>query len=281
MKNNSAYHKKRLKPIPKYVLVIVLSLVFFSPFLIMVTTALKTNADAFQLPVRLFPREIIWNNFPEAMAKIPYVRYMMNTIFITLLSVVGQMVATPLVAYSLAKIKWKGAPIISALIMGTMMIPYTVTMIPLYKIWSRLGFTNTYVPLILPTFFGSPFYIIIMRQFFAGLPNSLMEAAKIDGAGEFKRYIAIALPLSRPALTTVGIYAFINAWSDYLAPLIYINKTEKLTLSLGLQGFLNQYSVDWTHLMAAATIFVIPVVIFFLFFQRNFVEGIATSGIKG
>ena len=281
MKYNHAYYKKRLKPIPKYILVIVLSFIFFSPFLIMVTTALKTNADAFQLPVKLFPREVIWNNFPEAMAKIPYVRYMMNTIFITLLSVVGQMVATPLVAYSLAKIKWKGAPIISALIMGTMMIPYTVTMIPLYKIWSRLGFTNTYVPLILPTFFGSPFYIIIMRQFFAGLPNSLMEAAKIDGAGEFKRYIAIALPLSRPALTTVGIYAFINAWSDYLAPLIYINKTEKLTLSLGLQGFLNQYSVDWTHLMAAATIFVIPVVIFFLFFQRNFVEGIATSGIKG
>ena len=281
MKNNHAYYKKRLKPIPKYILVIVLSFIFFSPFLIMVTTALKTNADAFQLPVKLFPREVLWNNFPEAMAKIPYVRYMMNTIFITLLSVIGQMVATPLVAYSLAKIKWKGAPIISALIMGTMMIPYTVTMIPLYKIWSRLGFTNTYVPLILPTFFGSPFYIIIMRQFFAGLPNSLMEAAKIDGAGEFKRYIAIALPLSRPALTTVGIYAFINAWSDYLAPLIYINKTEKLTLSLGLQGFLNQYSVDWTHLMAAATIFVIPVVIFFLFFQRNFVEGIATSGIKG
>ena len=281
MKNNHAYYKKRLKPIPKYILVIVLSFIFFSPFLIMVTPALKTNADAFQLPVKLFPREVIWNNFPEAMAKIPYVRYMMNTIFITLLSVIGQMVATPLVAYSLAKIKWKGAPIISALIMGTMMIPYTVTMIPLYKIWSRLGFTNTYVPLILPTFFGSPFYIIIMRQFFAGLPNSLMEAAKIDGAGEFKRYIAIALPLSRPALTTVGIYAFINAWSDYLAPLIYINKTEKLTLSLGLQGFLNQYSVDWTHLMAAATIFVIPVVIFFLFFQRNFVEGIATSGIKG
>lgn len=281
MKNNKAYYKKRLKPIPKYFLVIVLSLIFFSPFLIMVTTALKTNSDAFQLPVRLFPRELIWSNFPEAMAKIPYVRYMMNTIFITLLSVVGQLFATPLVAYSLAKIKWKGAPIISALIMGTMMIPYTVTMIPLYKIWSRLGMTNTYVPLILPTFFGSPFYIIIMRQFFAGLPNSLMEAAKIDGAGEFKRYISIALPLSRPALTTVGIYAFINAWSDYLAPLIYINKTEKLTLSLGLQGFLNQYSVDWTHLMAAATIFVIPVVIFFLFFQRNFVEGIATSGIKG
>lgn len=247
----------------------------------MVTTALKTNADAFQLPVQLFPREVIWNNFPEAMEKIPYMRYMMNTIFITLLSVVGQLISTPLVAYSLARIKWKGSAIISSLIMGTMMIPYTVTMIPLYKIWSALGMTNSYVPLIAPMFFGSPFYIIIMRQFFAGLPNSLMEAAKIDGAGEFRRYVSIALPLSKPALTTVGIYAFIAAWSDYLAPLIYINKTEKLTLSLGLQGFLNQFSVDWTHLMAAATIFVIPVVIFFLFFQKNFVEGIATSGIKG
>lgn len=281
MKRSSSYYKRHLKKVPKYILVIALCFVFFSPFLIMVTTALKTNGDAFQLPVKLLPRKAIWTNFPEAMAKIPYIRYMGNTIFITLLSVVGQLTATPLVAYSLARIRWKGAPVISSLIMGTMMIPYTVTMIPLYKIWSGLGLTNTYVPLILPTFFGSPFYIIIMRQFFAGLPNSLMEAAKIDGAGEWKRYTSIVLPLSKPALTTVGIYAFINAWSDYLAPLIYINKTEKLTLSLGLQGFLNQYSVDWTHLMAAATIFVIPVVAFFLFFQRNFVEGIATSGIKG
>lgn len=281
MKKNKTYFKKRLKPVPKYFLIIALCLIFSSPFIIMVTTALKTNADAFELPVKLFPREVIWSNFPESMEKIPFVRYMMNTIFITALSVAGQMISTPLVSYSLVRINWKGAPIISSLIMGTMMIPSTVTMIPLYKIWSALNLTNTYVPLILPTFFGSPFYIIIMRQFFAGLPNSLMEAAKIDGAGEFRRYISIALPLSKPALTTVGIYAFINAWSDYLAPLIYINKTEKLTLSLGLQGFLNQYSVDWTHLMAAATIFVIPVIIFFLFFQRNFVEGIATSGIKG
>ena len=190
------------------------------------------------------------------------------------------MISTPLVAYSLAKIKWKGAPIISSLIMGTMMIPYTVTMIPLYKIWNSLGFTNTYLPLIVPTFFGSPFYIIIMRQFFAGLPNSLMEAANIDGASEFTIYRKIALPLSKPALTTVGIYAFISAWSDYLAPMIYINKTEKLTLSLGLQQFLGTFTVDWTHLMAAATMFVIPVVFFFLIFQRNFVEGISTSGLK-
>jgi ABC-type sugar transport system, permease component len=281
MKRSSAYYKKQMKLIPKYILILVLCMVFFSPFLIMITTALKTNADAFELPVRLFPRKIIWSNFPEAIAKIPYMRYMLNTIFITALSIIGQLISTPLVAYSLARIKWKGSGLISSLIMGTMMIPYTVTMIPIYKIWSSLGFTNTYLPLIVPTFFGSPFYIIIMRQFFAGIPNSLIEAAKIDGAGELKRYLSIALPLSKPALTTIGIYAFISAWSDYLGPLIYINKTEKLTLSLGLQGFINQYSVDWTHLMAAAAIFVVPVVVFFLIFQKNFVEGVATSGIKG
>ena len=139
-----------------------------------------------------------------------------------------------------------------------------VVILVVFRVWKMTGY-------------GMIMYIAAL----GGIDTTYYEAAKIDGAGEFKRYIAIALPLSRPALTTVGIYAFINAWSDYLAPLIYINKTEKLTLSLGLQGFLNQYSVDWTHLMAAATIFVIPVVIFFLFFQRNFVEGIATSGIKG
>lgn len=268
------------KKIPQYFLIIVLCIIFLAPFLVMLTTSLKTNAEAFELPVHLWPRDPVWSNYPEAFAKIPYMRYMANTIFITVLSVLGQFISTPMVAYSLARIKWRGSKIVSTLIMATMMIPYTVTMIPLYRIWSSLGFTNTYLPLILPAFFGSPFYIIIMRQFFAGLPNSLMEAAKIDGAGELRRYISIALPLSKPALTTVGIYAFIAAWSDYLAPLIYINRTEKLTLSLGLQSFLSQYSVDWTHLMAAATIFVAPVVVFFLIFQKNFVEGIATSGIK-
>lgn len=280
MKKSKAYYKKNLKKIPVTILIIILCLIFFSPFLVMVTTSLKTNADAFQLPVKLFPRELIWSNYPEAMDIIPFLQYFKNTIFITVFSVAGQLLSTPLIAYSLAKIKWRGSAIISSLVMGTMMIPYTVTMIPLYRIWNSFGLTNTYLPLIIPTFCGTPFYIIIMRQFFAGLPNSLMEAAKIDGASEFKRYVSIALPLSKPALTTVGIQAFISAWSDYLAPMIYINKTEKLTLSLGLQQFLGSFSTDWTHLMAAATLFVIPVVIFFLIFQRNFVEGISTSGLK-
>ncbi|MDR2149502.1 MAG: carbohydrate ABC transporter permease [Spirochaetaceae bacterium] len=272
--------KAAVKSLLFVILVAVLGLIFFSPFLIMITTAFKTNRDAFTLPVKIFPRQVIFDNFPNAIAAIPYWQYMRNTAFITVFSILGQLIVSPMVAYSLAKIPWKGSKIISGLLMATMMIPFTVTMIPLYRIYSKLHLTNTYIPLILPMYFGKAFYIIIVRQFFVGLPNSLMEAARIDGANEFQRYLFIALPLCKPALTTIGIYSFIDAWSDYLAPLIYISKPDKLTLSLGMQQFLSLYSVDWALLMAAALIFVCPVVLFFLFFQRYFVQGISTSGLK-
>ena len=277
---NRGYAKFLFFQLIFFAVVIVLCIIFFSPFLIMLTTAFKTNRDAFTLPVRLLPRKVIFDNFPAAVATIPYWRYMRNTAFITLFSVIGQVTVTPLIAYSLAKIKWKGASIISGLLLATMMIPFTVTMIPLYRIFSQLGWTNTYIPLILPMFFGKAFFIIIVRQFFAGIPNSLMEAALIDGANEFQRFLNIALPLSKPALVTIGIYTFIDAWSDYLAPLIYISKPDKLTLSLGMQQFLSLYAVNWALLMAAALIFVTPVIIFFAIFQRYFVEGISTSGLK-
>jgi len=272
--------KKIIGKILFYGLVVLLAIIFISPFLVMVLTSFKTNSDAFTIPVKLLPREWVTENYPAALAAIPYFKYMGNTIFITVISVCGQLLVTPMVAYSLAKIDWKGAKLISGLVMATMMVPITVTMVPMYKIYSMLGLTNTYVPLILPTFFGKAFYIVIARQFFAGIPNSLLEAAKIDGATEFQRYYKIALPLCKPVMTTIGIYAFLDAWSDYLYPLIFITKPEKFTLSLGLQQYMSEYAVDWSRLMAAAVIFVIPVIICFAIFQKNFVEGIATSGLK-
>jgi multiple sugar transport system permease protein len=280
MMHNRANYMKQIRKMPRYVIVIILCAIFLLPFIVMLTTSFKTMEDAFTLPVRILPREFTLDNFPAAFERIPFLKYMGNTAFITIMSLIGQLLVTPMVAYSLAKIKWKGTGIISALLMATMMIPFTVTMIPLYKIWQSVDLIGTYVPLIAPAFFGNSFYIIIMRQFFAGIPNSLMEAAKIDGTNEWQRYYMISLPLCKPALTTIGIYTFLAAWSDYLAPLIYINEKDKLTLSLGLQQFLNEFTVDWTMLMAAATIFVLPVIILFLLFQRNFVEGIATSGLK-
>ncbi len=277
---NKLVLKRKANEVFFFALVLLLVIVFISPFMVMVLTSFKTNSDAFTIPVRLLPRKWVAENFPAAFAAIPYFRYMGNTIFITVLSVAGQLLITPIVAYSLAKIKWKGADIISGLVMATMMIPITVTMVPLYKIYAKLGLTNTYVPLILPTFFGKAFYIVIVRQFFNGIPDSLIEAAKIDGATHFTCYGRIAMPLCKPVLTTIGIYAFLDAWSDYLYPLIFITKPEKYTLSLGLQQYMSEYSVDWARLMAAALVFVLPVIACFAIFQKNFVEGIATSGLK-
>ena len=272
--------KKRVLRLLRGSMVFLLCVIFITPFIVMISTSFRTNSDAFTKPVSLLPRVWTLDNFPAAMKVIPYWKYMGNTLLITALSIIGNLLSTPMVAYSLAKIKWRGASIISGLLMATMMIPYSVTMIPLYKVYSALHLTNTYVPLILPTFFGSSYFIIIMRQFMTGISDSLLDAAKIDGANEFQRYLRIVLPLCKPAMTTVAIYAFMNAWSDYLAPMIYITKTEKLTLSLGLQQFMGEYSTDWARLMAAALIFVIPVVVFYIIFQRNFVQGVSTSRLK-
>lgn len=279
MKKSKQYNPNKMGII-KLIIIVIVTIIFISPFVIMISTSFRTMKDAFSLPVTMLPRIFTMENYPKAVKAIPYFTYMGNTIFITLMCLAGQLLVTPLVAYSLAKIEWKGSNIISSLLLATMMIPYTVTMVPLYKVWNTLGFTNTYIPLIAPAFFGNSFYIIIMRQFFKGLPNSLMEAAKVDGASEFQKYFKIALPLTKPALTTIGIYTFLAAWSDYLAPLIYINKKEKLTLSLGLQSFISEHTIDWTLLMAAAVIFVMPVIILFIVFQKNFVEGISTTGLK-
>lgn len=272
--------KKNIFRVLFVLLVAVLVVIYVSPFLVMFFTSFKTNSDAFTIPVRLLPRDWVTENYPAALSAIPYMTYMGNTIYITVLSIIGQLIVTPMVAYSLSKINWSGSRIISGLLMATMMIPITVTIVPLYRIYSKLGLTNTYVPLILPTFLGKAFYIIITRQFFMGIPNSLIEAAKIDGANEFQRYVKVALPLSRPILTTVGIYAFLDAWSDYLMPMIFLSRPEKFTLSLGLQQFMSQYAVDWARLMAAAVVFVLPVIVCFAIFQKNFVQGIATSGLK-
>lgn len=272
--------KKRLQRLLFAAVVLSLCAVFLSPFLVMFTTSFKTMEDAFMVPVKVWPRQFTTANYGAAINKIPYFQYMGNTALITGLSLLGELLVVPMVAYSLSKIRWRGAGVVSGLLMATMMIPFTVTMIPLYRTWHMLGLTGTYVPLIAPHFVGHAYYIIILRQFMRGLPNSLFEAAKIDGANEFQRYLHIALPLCKPALTTVGIYTFIAVWSDYLGPLIYINKKDRMTLSLGLQQFLNEFTVDWTLLMAAAVIFVLPVVVLFFIFQRNFVEGVATAGLK-
>lgn len=264
-----------------YATVTAFSVVFMIPFLWMMSTSLKSTQQVFVNPPVWLPSPWLFENYLLAFSRIPYLRYTLNTLFITFFSVIGNVISASMVAYSLSKIRWKGAGVIFGLVLATMMIPYQVTMIPTYMIWMKLKLVGTYLPLIIPCFLGGSYYVFLLRQFFITIPNSLIESATIDGAGHIRTFFSILIPLTRPALTTVGIFAFLYAWSDFLGPLLYINKQESYTLSLGLQGYITAHYVEWNLLMAAAAIFTVPIVIIFFFAQRQFIEGITITGLKG
>jgi multiple sugar transport system permease protein len=210
----------------------------------------------------------------------PFWRYLLNTAFIASVTVVGQLLSSSIVAYSLAKIRWRGRDALLLLIVATMMLPPQVTMIPVYIGWSRLGLTGSYVPLLVPQFFGLAFFIFMLRQFFRGIPGELIDAAQIDGASDLRIYRSIVLPLARPALGALAIFAFMWAWTDFLLPLLYINDPQQYTLSIGLYSFFSEHGVEWGALMAAATLMSLPLVVVFLIGQRQFLRGIALTGIK-
>lgn len=273
--------KKAFKKVVPHLFLIVIGITFLMPFIFLLSTSVKTNEEAFDTNFHILPYEWHLDNYRKVFDTIPYLKYTLNTLFVTALSVVGQLISCPLVAYSVSKVRWAGRKALLALITATMLIPYQVTMIPVYLIWNKLKFMNTYVPLILPNFFGGAFYILIVSQFFKTLPDSLIEAAKMDGASDLRSYLRIVLPLSKAPLATVCIFTFLNTWSDFLGPLLYLNEDSKWTLSLGLQQFVTAHAVDWSLLMAASAMFTIPIIVIFFFAQKYFVEGIVTTGLKG
>lgn len=277
--------KKKQNPIIRKILTH-LALVFFCgvfivPFGWMLLTSLKSQEELFATNASLFPKAPAWHNYVDVFTQIPYLRYTVNTIFIAVMCVIGMTVSSCLVAYSLSKIKWRGKKFLFPIIVATMMIPYQVTMLPIYMMYHGLGFTGTYLPLILPSFFGGAYYIFLLRQFFMTIPDALLEAATIDGAGEGRIFLTIMLPLCKPAITTIAIFTFLGTWSDFMGPLLYLNKDEMYTISIGLQAFTQTHHIEWGLLMAASAIFTIPIVILFFFTQRYFIEGITVTGIKG
>lgn len=271
--------KRNLVRILTYVLLIFFSVIMLGPFIWMLLTSLKTTEEIYSGAI--LPTAFRLDNFITAFTKIPYMRYMFNTLLIAVGAVIGNCIASSLVAYSMSKIQWAGRKFLFPVIIGMMLIPYQVTMIPVYMIWSKLGLTGTFLPLILPAFFGTPYYIFLLRQFFMTIPNALIEAATIDGAGKMRIFTTVMLPLCKPAITTVAIFTFLANWSDFMGPLIYLNDEKNYTLSIGLQAFLQQHYVEWGSLMAASVVFIVPVVILFFFAQKYFVEGITVTGIKG
>jgi len=257
---------------------IVLGMAF--PFLIMLSTALKGPDEIFAAPPKLLPHEWNFASFGDALEAMPFWRYLGNTLLVSGLCVIGSLISCPLVAYSLSKLHWPGRNLVLVLMLSTMMLPPQVTLVPLYLLWDKLGLVGTYLPLVIPSFLGTPFLIFMLRQFLMGVPDELLDAARLDGASELRVYASVVLPLARPALATVAVFQFVWSWTDFLNPLIYLNDSSQYTLSIGLYNFFSEHGVDWGPLMAASVMFTLPALAIFLLGQRHFVEGIATRGLK-
>lgn len=277
--------KKRLKGFVRSILIhsalIPFAFVFMLPFLWMLSTSLKSNVQLFVYPPILVPIPAAWENYPTAVVYIDFFLYLRNTLIIACSATIGAVISCSLVAYSLARIPWPGRNFLFILTVATLMLPFQVTLIPLFLVFKGLGWVGDFRPLIIPHFFGGALYIFLLRQFFMTIPMELSEAAHIDGASEFRIYWSIILPLAKPALATVAIFEFIARWRDYLGPLIYLNDQKLYTLSLGIYEYRSQYGAEWGLLMAASVLITLPIVLLFFFLQKTFVQGITLTGIKG
>ena len=270
-----------LKELLVHTVLILLSIMWVLPMIWMISTSLKVDSQIFTWPPEFIPRPVRWDNYPEAASYIPLGLYMRNTLYVSIGTVTGSLLSCPLVAYGLARIPWKGRNLLFTLTLATMMLPFQVTMIPLFVFFRQLGWINSWRPLIVPSFFGSAFYIFLLRQFFMQIPQDLVDAAKIDGANELGIFVRIILPLVKPALAVIALFEVLHRWGDFLGPLIYLNESRLYTVSLGLQQYRSEHSTEWAYLMAASTMVTLPVIIVFIFTQHTFIEGITLTGIKG
>lgn len=263
-------------------LAISLAILFMIPLLFALSAALKGPAEVFHLPIKWLPHPAHFDNFEKAWNYVPFARFVLNTLVITELCVIGTIISSSVVAYGFARFNFPLKKTLFALLISTMLLPPQVTMVPVFLIWRDLHLVNTIFPLVIPSFLGGgAFNVFLMRQFYMGIPRSLDEAAMIDGCSPIGIWWRILVPLSKPAMITVGLFTFAAAWNDFLYPLIYLHDPNNYTVSIGLRLFNDEYGVTHMNLMMAATmIHILPVLILFLVMQRYFVRGIATAGIK-
>lgn len=272
----------------KYFVLIVLAISFLLPFYWMVSSAVKNDAQVYVVPPIWFPRPQFWENFWNAWNSETFNLWTFNTVVrYAIPATLGTVLSSSLVAYSFARIEWKGRNALFAIVLATMMVPDWVRLVPLFVIFKTLGWINTFNPLVVPAFFGNAFFIFLLRQFFLALPLELSDAARIDGASELRIFVRIILPLSKAALAVVGLFTFMNAWNDYLGPLIYINQEAKWVLTLGVGRLrsavdeIGNTKLAYPWLMAVSSLITLPVFLAFFFAQRSFIEGISLTGLKG
>jgi ABC-type glycerol-3-phosphate transport system permease component len=264
-----------------YATLIALGALYLLPLLWMIATSLKTGPQAIANPPTLIPSPVIWENFPKALTQINFPQALRNSLVYALPAVVGTVLSCSLVAYGFARIAWPGRDLVFIVLLGTMMLPGQVTFIPLYVIYAKLGWIGTFLPLVVPTFLGNPFFIFLLRQFFRGIPEELSSAARIDGASELQILLRIIMPLSWPALITVALFTFIDKWGDFFGPIVYLNNADLYPLSVAVQTFQSAHKTDWPLSMAASVVISAPLVILYFLAQRKFIEGITLTGIKG
>lgn len=277
--------EQRWRTLLTYGALTLLSLPALAPLWWMVSTSLKGDAQIYGAGqsggLGLFPSPAHWQNYPAALESIPFEQYLRNTLLLCGLNVVAATASSAVVAYGFARLRFRGRGALLAIMISTMALPQHVTMIPMFAIFRKLGWYGTFLPLWVPALGGVPFFIFLLTQFFKSLPEELAEAARIDGASEWRIFTTVMLPLARPALVTCALFQFLNTWNDFFGPLLYLNDPGKYTLAYGLQQFMaGIYGGKWAELMAASALFTLPAILLFFFAQRTFIQGIATTGGK-
>lgn len=273
---------RKLSSVSVHVILFAIAATSTLPLIYMVSTSLKERGREFAYPVEWIPDPIVWRNYATALETVPAMTFFANTMIVTVLTLIGGILSASLAAYGFARMRFPGRDFLFMLMLSGMMLPYMVTLIPQFVLYRELGWINTLLPLIVPAFFGgAPFYIFLLRQFFKGIPTDLEDAAKLDGAGFFRIWWTVAMPLARPALATVAILSILHHWNDFLGPLVYLHTQDNWTLALGIRLFRDAYQVNFNLTMAYAVMMTIPVFTVFFAFQKYFVRGIAISGMGG
>jgi ABC-type glycerol-3-phosphate transport system permease component len=267
------------------VILVIGAILMFAPFAFLISSSLKVETQVFQFPIQWIPNPVRWFNYSEALTQKPFHLYFQNTMIIVFFNQLAVLGTASLVGYGFARIDFPGRNFWFGVALATMMLPYYVTMVPQFILFSRLGWSDTFLPMIVPFFFGGgAFNVFLFRQFFRTLPEDLSDAARIDGCSEFEIYWRIFVPLSTSVFITVAIFTFMGSWNDFIGPLLYINTPDKFTIALGLSTYRSMLGVGrtrWDLLMAASVAMTAPVVILFFVLQRYFIKGVVMSGIKG
>lgn len=277
----SAHKKAVLGKVIVYVILILIALIMIIPFLWMLSASIKSDREVFQMnPFVFIPENPRWSNYVDIWTKIPFAKFVENTVFLTIVVTLLQLLTSSFAAYSFAKLHFRHKNGLFLAYIATIAMPWQVYMVPQFIMMRKMGLNDKLLAIICLQAF-SAFGVFMMKQFYEGIPDDLCEAARIDGMSEYRIYSSIMLPLSKPALSTLTIFTFVATWNDYLGPLIYLKTQEKKTIQLGLKMFISQYSSDYGLIMAGAVLSLIPVLIVFLILQKYFVEGVASTGLKG